>query len=176
MLRLVAAHPKSRRASLVLLAVLAPVLLFSAPSKWMQSEWKRASIEPILSPQGEGWESAGTFNPAVIRHQGKFVMLYRAQDKSGTSRLGYAESKNGLHFQRRPEPVLAPEADYEKDGGVEDPRLVKFADTFYLLPYLYRLQQKGRAALPCYFQGFGSLAAPRGHPARQQGPLERATD
>ena len=117
---------------MVLLAVLAPVFLFSAPSKWMQSEWKRASIEPILSPQGEGWESAGTFNPAVIRHQGKFVMLYRAQDKSGTSRLGYAESKDGLHFQRRPQPVLAPEADYEKDGGVEDPRLVKFADTFYL--------------------------------------------
>ena len=24
------------------------------------------------------------------------------------------------------------ETDYEKDGGVEDPRLVKFGDTFYL--------------------------------------------
>jgi predicted GH43/DUF377 family glycosyl hydrolase len=59
-------------------------------------------------------------------------MLYRAQDRSGTSRLGYAESSDGIHFHRRPEPVLSPETDYEKDGGVEDPRLVKFADTFYL--------------------------------------------
>ena len=65
-------------------------------------------------------------------HEGKFVMLYRAQDKQGTSRLGYAESSDGVHFKRRPQPVLGPETDYEKDGGVEDPRLVKFGDTYYL--------------------------------------------
>jgi len=59
-------------------------------------------------------------------------MLYRAQDAAGTSRLGLAESTDGIHFTRRPEPVLAPEADYEKDGGVEDPRLQKFGDTYYL--------------------------------------------
>ena len=62
----------------------------------------------------------------------KQVMLYRAQDAAGTSRLGYAESTDGLHFTRRPEPVFAPEAPYEKDGGVEDPRLQKFGDTYYL--------------------------------------------
>jgi predicted GH43/DUF377 family glycosyl hydrolase len=59
-------------------------------------------------------------------------MLYRAQDKTGTSRLGYAESADGIHFARRQEPVLSPETDYEKDGGVEDPRLVKFGDIYYL--------------------------------------------
>lgn len=94
--------------------------------------WTRASDAPIVSPQGTTWESAGTFNPAVVHHNGKIVMLYRAQDNEGTSRLGYAESKDGIHFTRRPEPVLAPEADYEKDGGVEDPRLQKFGDTYYL--------------------------------------------
>jgi len=107
--------------------------------------WKRASNEPILSPQGTTWESAGTFNPAVIfvRRNVLFqtypfpkpvqvVMVYRAQDASGTSRLGYAESKDGIHFIRRPEPVLSPETDYEKDGGVEDPRLQRFGDTYYL--------------------------------------------
>src|SRR5438067_1436661 len=94
--------------------------------------WPRAANEPILSPQGTTWESAGAFNPAVVFHNGKFVMLYRAQDATGTSRLGYAESPDGIHFTRRPEPVLAPEADYEKDGGVEDPRLQKFGDTYYL--------------------------------------------
>jgi len=59
-------------------------------------------------------------------------MLYRAQDKSGVSRLGYAESTDGIHFKRRSQPVLSPETDYEKDGGVEDPRLVKFGETYYL--------------------------------------------
>lgn len=94
--------------------------------------WHRLSEKPILSPQGNGWESAGTFNPSVVIHNGKFVMLYRAQDASGTSRVGYAESTDGIHFTRRPRPVLSPEADYEKDGGVEDPRLAKFGSTYYL--------------------------------------------
>ena len=82
--------------------------------------------------QGNTWESEGTFNPAVIKHGEKFVMLYRAQDASGTSRLGYAESVDGIRFTRRSEAVLVPEADYEKEGGVEDPRLVQIGETFYL--------------------------------------------
>jgi predicted GH43/DUF377 family glycosyl hydrolase len=93
---------------------------------------RRVSQDPILSPQGQAWESAGTFNPAVVMHDGKFVMLYRAQDKAGTSRLGYAESTDGIHFTRRPDPVLSPEAAYEKDGGVEDPRLVEIDGTYFL--------------------------------------------
>ena len=93
---------------------------------------RRLSDAPIIAPRGDGWESAGTFNPAVVQHGGKIVMLYRAQDKHGTSRLGYAESADGIHFSRRDQPVLSPETDYEKDGGVEDPRLVQFGDTYYL--------------------------------------------
>lgn len=94
--------------------------------------WQRASDTPVIAPRGDGWEQAGTFNPAVVVRGGKVVMLYRAQDKQGTSRLGYAESADGLHFMRRNDPVLSPAEDYEKDGGVEDPRLVQFGDTYYL--------------------------------------------
>lgn len=96
------------------------------------SEWRRASENPILSPTGTSWESAGTFNPAVILHNDKFVMLYRAQDAMGVSRLGYAESGDGIHFTRRPHPVLSPETEFEKGGGVEDPRLQKFGEVYYL--------------------------------------------
>jgi len=115
-----------------LLVLLQATLLFCSTKIQTFSSWRRASRHPVISPQGDNWESAGTFNPALIIHQGKFVMIYRAQDKSGISRLGYAESGDGIHFTRRPGPVLSPEAGYEKDGGVEDPRLVKFGDTFYL--------------------------------------------
>jgi beta-1,2-mannosidase len=94
--------------------------------------WRRASETPVIAPRGDGWESAGTFNPSVVMRDGKIVMLYRAQDKGGTSRLGYADSNDGVHFTRRAEPVLSPSTDYEKDGGVEDPRLVQFGDTYYL--------------------------------------------
>ena len=121
-----------RRYIQIFLVLLCGLLLASSVQQSPLSGWHRVSSAPVLSPQGAGWESAGTFNPAVVLYHGKFVMLYRAQDNNGTSRLGYAESSDGLHFTRRPQPVFAPEADYEKDGGVEDPRLVKFGDTFYL--------------------------------------------
>ncbi len=101
-------------------------------ASWPFGAWQRASQNPVISPQGDGWESAGTFNPSVVLRDGKIVMLYRAQDKAGTSRLGYAESVDGIHFKRRSQPVFSPEKDYEKDGGVEDPRLVQFGDTYYL--------------------------------------------
>ncbi|MBI3645653.1 MAG: family 43 glycosylhydrolase [Acidobacteriales bacterium] len=114
------------------LVLLALASILYAKDKWSFGEWRRLSNDPILAPRGEGWESAGTFNPAIVLHEGRFVMLYRAQDAQGTSRLGYAESSDGIQFQRRPEPVLSPEADYEKDGGVEDPRLVKIDATYYL--------------------------------------------
>lgn len=119
----------------------------ASPQQSPFGEWRRASEIPILSPQGAGWESAGTFNPTVITvpvhvpypappdghlKSTKTVMLYRAQDASGTSRIGYAESTDDIHFRRRAEPVLSPKTDYEKDGGVEDPRLQQFGGTFYL--------------------------------------------
>ena len=114
-------------------------------ANWPSEAWHRVSQTPVISPlispqaspQGDGWESAGTFNPAVVVRAGKVIMLYRAQDKHGTSRLGYAESSDGLHFTRRAQPVFSPTEPYEKDGGVEDPRLVEFSnaqssDVYYL--------------------------------------------
>jgi predicted GH43/DUF377 family glycosyl hydrolase len=117
-------------AAVTAFALLSP--LSAQPAPPVISHWERVSDAPILAPQGHGWESAGTFNPAVVVFHGKFVMLYRAQDRAGTSRLGYAESSDGIHFRRRSKPVLSPVADYEKDGGVEDPRLIQFDGTYYL--------------------------------------------
>jgi predicted GH43/DUF377 family glycosyl hydrolase len=120
--------PKRGLLLFLLLAALAAQNAGSVPF----GAWHRVSDVPVIAPRGNGWESAGTFNPAVVIRGDKIVMLYRAQDKQGTSRLGYAESADGVHFMRRDQPVLSPEADYEKDGGVEDPRLVQFGDTYYL--------------------------------------------
>ncbi len=96
------------------------------------ADMRRLSDAPIIAPRGNGWEAAGTFNPAVVLRGNKIVMLYRAQDQAGTSRLGYAESDDGIHFQRHDRPVLSPSEPYEKDGGVEDPRLVQFSGIYYL--------------------------------------------
>ena len=91
----------------------------------------RLTHAPILSPT-HGWMSSGVFNAAATQLNGKTILLFRAQDEQHVSRIGYAEAADGLHFTVRAEPVLAPEADYEKQGGVEDPRLVKIGGTFYL--------------------------------------------
>src|SRR5260370_11445730 len=92
------------------------------------------------------WEEHATFNPAAVVKDGKLFVLYRAEDASGeqqigrhTSRLGVAESSDGLRFTRRGAPVLYPDTDaqrqYEWPGGVEDPRLVDSYDGTYVLTY-----------------------------------------
>jgi predicted GH43/DUF377 family glycosyl hydrolase len=91
----------------------------------------RLTSAPILSPR-PGWMSLGVFNPAATQLNGKTILLFRAQDDRHTSRIGYAEATDGLHFTVRPDPVLSPEAEYERNGGVEDPRLLKIDGTYYL--------------------------------------------
>ena len=91
----------------------------------------RASPEPLLRPGGS-WTKFALFNPAAIRVGRKTILLFRAMDTQETSRIGYAESEDGLHFTTRPEPVLQPEAPYEAGGGVEDPRLVQAGGVYYL--------------------------------------------
>jgi beta-1,2-mannosidase len=101
--------------------------------------------DPILKTQAH-WEALHTFNPAAIVRHGKVYVLYRAEDNSGameigghTSRLGLAESKDGIHFTRLPAPVFYPTEDGEKarewPGGVEDPRIVEGEDGTYFLTY-----------------------------------------
>jgi beta-1,2-mannosidase len=129
---LISTARQAKKLALPLLVLSAVTAIAATPLAPPFGKWTRLSPNPIVSPQGDGFESAGTFNPAVVKEDGKFVMLYRAQDRKGTSSLGYATSDNGIHFVRRKEPVLISETPYERGGGVEDPRLVKFGDTFYL--------------------------------------------
>jgi hypothetical protein len=72
------------RSGFVSIAVVSLMALaVSAPQAPVQ-QWERLNRgNPIMAPKGDGFESAGVFNPAVVKKDGKFVMLYRAQDKGG---------------------------------------------------------------------------------------------
>lgn len=123
------------RSIVAVAAVAMAVTAVAAPPPYRPpfGPWTRLNGgNPILEPQRSGIEVAGVFNPAVVKHDGGYVMLYRAQDAQKTSRIGRATSRDGIHFERDPEPALVPEAEYERAGGVEDPRLVKIGQTFYL--------------------------------------------
>jgi predicted GH43/DUF377 family glycosyl hydrolase len=81
---------------------------------------------------------------------GKVYLIYRAQDKEMTSRLGLAISEDGLHFKKQPAPVFYPDSDsmkqYEWKGGVEDPRIVEGEDGTYIMTYT---AYDGKAARLC---------------------------
>ncbi len=115
-----------------------------------------ANINPIISPDSSvfidpmtgkkvQWESDNTFNPGAIIKDGKIIVLYRAEDHSGegigfhTSRIGYAESSDGLHFKRRSAPVLFPAKDSQKEfewpGGCEDPRVAVTENGTFVIFY-----------------------------------------
>lgn len=128
-----------------------------------------AGVNPVISPDSTttffcpmnkrqvDWESNDTFNPAATIKDGKIVVLYRAEDKAGraigkrTSRLGYAESEDGITFKRRKEPVLYPAEDGQKKnewpGGCEDPRVAVTEDGLYVIIYTQWNQDKARLGI-----------------------------
>jgi predicted GH43/DUF377 family glycosyl hydrolase len=86
---------------------------------------ERLSVKPILGPRAGRFDSAGAFNPAAtLLPNGNTVLLYRGQDEGGVSRIGYAESSNGIDFVADDKAVIAPNLDDDKDG-VEDARLTR---------------------------------------------------
>ena len=101
-------------------------------------KFEKFAGNPILSKNEKNhWESLCVLNPAVVYDEEEklFKMLYRAAgtDKTHYIYLGYAVSKDGFHFERMSdEPVLSPSLDNCDGGCVEDPRLVKMGDWYYL--------------------------------------------
>ena len=124
---------------LLVLAGLGVALSAAVPEEgWQLGPFVRHEGNPILKSQGDTWEAKDIFNPSVWTDGETIWMLYRAEDNTGpgawngTSRIGLATSRDGLHFEREPDPVLEPSEEWEIPGGVEDPRMVKVDDTFYL--------------------------------------------
>jgi predicted GH43/DUF377 family glycosyl hydrolase len=97
--------------------------LSTLPSWALGGFVRPAKINPVISPRANShfldpmsgamvkWEESDTFNPGATIKNGHIVVLYRSEDKTGvqigtrTSRLGYAESSDGLHFNRHDKPV-----------------------------------------------------------------------
>jgi predicted GH43/DUF377 family glycosyl hydrolase len=126
-------------------------------------------VNPVITPDSTSrfmdpmnkrwvdWESNDTFNPAATIKDGKVVVLYRAEDKAGkaigkrTSRIGYAESADGIRFNRRKSPVLFPAEDNQKEtewpGGCEDPRVAVTEDGLYVIFYTQWNQDKARVGV-----------------------------
>lgn len=93
---------------------------------------QRYQGNPILTPRkGHTWEARAVFNAAAVYDRGLFHLLYRARGIDGVSSIGYAVSADGLDWLRLDKPVLKP-ANEQEAKGVEDPRITRIGDTFYM--------------------------------------------
>ncbi len=78
------------------------------------------------------FENEGVLNPAVIREGDSVHLFYRAVQKGNHSTIGYCRLDGPLTVAERwDKPVIVPEFDYESQG-VEDARIVKIDDLYYL--------------------------------------------
>lgn len=91
---------------------------------------KREGI--LLGSTHLAFENEGVMNPAVITEGETVHLFYRAVRVGNHSSIGYCRLKGPLQIvQRDTAPLLYPEFEYES-RGVEDPRIVKIDDTFYM--------------------------------------------
>lgn len=78
------------------------------------------------------FENSGVLNPGVIRVGDSVHVFYRAVQKGNYSSIGYCKLDGPLTLAERwNKPILVPECEYESHG-VEDARIVKIADLYYL--------------------------------------------
>jgi predicted GH43/DUF377 family glycosyl hydrolase len=99
---------------------------------------QRYEHNPILTARDIPYPVETVHNAGVTKHDGRYVMLFRAHRATGRSILGLADSADGYNFVPRPEPFVVPAtegvfAEYEA-FGVEDPRICRL-DGDYLVTY-----------------------------------------
>lgn len=115
----------------------------------------RSPENPIVEPQGNGFESRATFNAAAIELEGSTHILYRAMSADNTSTVGYARTKDGVHIlERSLKPAYVPRAEFEQkkgksDGnsGCEDPRAVVIGDRVFMTYTAYDGVRPPRGAI-----------------------------
>ncbi len=121
---------------------------------------------PILTPKqvNEAWRDPGLkvvtcHNAGITLYRNSTIMLFRSHLRCGKSVLGIAHSANGVDGWRvEPRPAIvpaiggdafAPGTDAEvlienEAGGVEDPRITKVGDTYYITYSAYHATVKNR--------------------------------
>ena len=86
----------------------------------------------LLEKTNLEFENEGVLNPAVIRIGDRVHILYRAVQQGNHSTIGYCKLDGPLTVvERWNKPILVPSCEYESHG-VEDARIVKIDDLFYL--------------------------------------------
>jgi predicted GH43/DUF377 family glycosyl hydrolase len=93
-------------------------------------KFKREGV--LLYKSNLDFENEGVLNPGVIREGNDIHLFYRAVHTGNYSSIGYCRLDGPLTVKERyDQPLIFPEYEYESHG-VEDPRIVKIDDRYYL--------------------------------------------
>ncbi|HVT36902.1 MAG TPA: hypothetical protein VHE37_15025 [Nevskiaceae bacterium] len=98
---------------------------------WAIGPFTRYAGNPVMSPEGTGWESLQALNPGVVEVGGHYQMIYRGIEPAMLSQIGMATSDDGIQWTRYANNPVIPN---DVAGGVlgyEDPRLVYLDGTYY---------------------------------------------
>lgn len=86
----------------------------------------------LLSKTNHDFENEAVLNPATIKEGDCVHMYYRAVRNGNHSSIGYCKLDGPLTVTERwDHPFMVPEFDYESQG-VEDARITKIEDTYYM--------------------------------------------
>lgn len=86
----------------------------------------------LLTKTNLEFENEGVLNPGVLREGDSVHLFYRAVRKGNHSSIGYCRLDGPLTIAERwDKPFMIPEFEYESQG-VEDARIVKIDDLFYM--------------------------------------------
>jgi predicted GH43/DUF377 family glycosyl hydrolase len=101
----------------------------------------RHKRNPIITLHDMPFPCNTVFNAGAAKYKDEFILLIRVEGLEGKSFFALARSKNGFDFDIEETPVMEPSQEipfsiYEK-RGIEDPRITRIDDTYYILYTAY---------------------------------------
>jgi len=92
---------------------------------------------PILTKSDVPFKVNSIFNAGAIKYNGIYLLVCRVEMPGGRSSFVLAESDNGYDFKVADKPCLTPEdhkdCKHYVEWGIEDPRITKMGDKYYIL-------------------------------------------
>ena len=97
--------------------------------------WNIYPENPVLSPGVPGsWDELGVQQPSVLFDEQGFHMWYHSPTGSGSFKIGYASSEDGIDWVKSDDPVLLfGESGTWDDSEVISPNVVKKDSVFHML-------------------------------------------
>jgi beta-1,4-mannooligosaccharide/beta-1,4-mannosyl-N-acetylglucosamine phosphorylase len=96
---------------------------------------------PIVMLEDIPYRANTVFNGAAVKKNDEYYILLRVEGQQGHSFFALARSRDGLRFKVDEQPVMLPAengpfAKYET-RGIEDPRITKIGDIYYMMYTAY---------------------------------------